>query len=163
MIDKFDLLTREHAPPSKLEILGVYRPFIRKATYKQQWRVTGSDELTAAHFKDLVLIEALVHRPDESFRQMKEIGQIYLKGKDQRFPHNFQVPWDEALLSFDGMILIQRRRRCVYGTGTLRFAFYLHFYDPTRTLETPYGPIMCPPIADAPQRLMRLVPYNACC
>ena len=146
----------------RIEILGVYRPSIRKATYKQQRRVIGSEDATAAHFRDLVLIEALVHHHDEDLDLMKQIGQMYLQSTDHKYSDNFQVPWDEALLSDNGATLIQRRRKCVHGTGTLRFAFYLHYYDPARPLEAPYGPIVCPEIEVAPRRLMRLVPYNAC-
>ena len=153
---------QEQTAASGIEILGVYRPLIAKEMYERQWRVTGSDELTLDHFKDLVLIEALVHSPYENFKMMQEIGQMYLHGPTHRYPDNFQVPWQEALLSRDGMTLIQRRRQCVYGTGTLRFAFYLHYYDPARALETPYGPVWCPTVEDAPDRLMRLVPYIAC-
>ena len=58
----------------KLVVLGVYKPEIRRAVFRQQWRVTGSDELTDAHFKDLVLIEAQVEDMDGRFK-MIEMGQ----------------------------------------------------------------------------------------
>jgi hypothetical protein len=35
-----------------------------------------------------------------------------------------------GLLSIDGETLIQRKMNCVHGTGPLKFAVYLHLYDP---------------------------------
>jgi hypothetical protein len=73
-----------------------------------------------------------------------------------------QVGYDEALLSTDGETLIQREMNCVRGTGPLRFAVYLHLYHPDHPLQWQEGTASCPPIQDAPLRLMMLTPYNAC-
>lgn len=92
--------------------------------------------------------------------RMGELGQTQfdLDG----LPGHMQVGYDEALLSADGETLIQRDMDCVNGTGPLRFAVYLHFYDPLRPLQWQGGEVRCPPIQEAPPRLMMLVPYNAC-
>jgi len=42
----------------------------------------------------------------------------------------------------------------VQGTGPLRFAVYLHFYDPQRPLLWQGGELTCPPVQEAPVRLM---------
>jgi hypothetical protein len=141
-----------------IEILGVYRPEIPKAVYHEQWQVTASDELTDAHLKDLVLIEAQVEGADDKF-SLADMGQnVVLEG----FPEHFQCAYDEALLSADGNSVIKRDINCVKGTGPLRFAFYLHFYDLSRPLQWSYGEIECPPVEPVPERLKKLVPYNAC-
>jgi hypothetical protein len=145
-------------PEPSIEILGVYRPSIPEETYREQWQVTASDEDTKEHFDQLVLIEAIVHNPDGRFTMM-EFRQQPTWTDD---PKSSLVAYDEALLSADGELLIERTMDCVHGTGSLRFAFYLHCYDPTQPLMTPYGPIQCPPIDSAPERLMALVPYTAC-
>lgn len=145
------------AEPS-IEILGVYKPHISEETYREQWQVTESDKETEEHFDGLMLIEALVHNVDDQF-DMSKIGQQPPHSDD---PNSFMVPYDEALLSSDGETLIQREMDCVHGTGTLRFAFYLHLYDPSKPLETCYGPIYCPAAQGVPDRLKELVPYNAC-
>ena len=73
-----------------------------------------------------------------------------------------QVGYDPGLLSADGECLIQRRMHCVQRTGPLRFAVYLPFYDPTRPLLWQGGEVTCPPVEEAPIRLMMLMPYRAC-
>lgn len=145
------------AEPS-IEILGVYKPHISVEAYREQWEITGSDEDTKEHFNGLVLIEAFVHNADDQF-DISQIGQQPSHSDD---PNSFMVPYDEALLSSDGETLIQREMDCVHGTGSLRFAFYLHLYDPSKPLETGYGPIHCPIIQPVPDRLKELVPYTAC-
>jgi hypothetical protein len=144
-------------PTPRIVILGVYSPSIPKAVFRKQWRVTGSDEKAKAHFKDLVLIEALVEHIDTRFKT-GELGQLYTRGD---YPDNFQCAYDEALLSLDGKAVIERSMHCVRGSGPLRFAFYLHFYDANRPLRWSYGEVQCPAVAPAPRRLKSLVPYRA--
>lgn len=54
------------------------------------------------------------------------------------------VGYDEGLLSADGETLIQREIDCVRGSGPLRFAVYLHLYDPQRPLLWQGGEVTCP-------------------
>jgi hypothetical protein len=141
-----------------IRVLGVYKPEIPPRIYREQWQVTGSDSATDAHFEKLVLIEAIVSNVDQGFT-MKNLGQtVDVPG----FERHVQCAYDEALLSADGHTLIDRRMKCVHGTGDLRFAFYLHFYDPQRPLESPYGLVECPTVQPVPVRLKILVPYRAC-
>lgn len=55
-------------PTPSILILGVYKPDIPADVYREQWDVTGSDEQTNAHFKGLVLIEAVVEQFDDRFK-----------------------------------------------------------------------------------------------
>jgi hypothetical protein len=142
-----------------IAILGVYHPEISQETWDEQWAVTGDDEQTREHFRTLVLIEAVVDELTGRFA-MGKFGQM-----DPHFPddeRHMQVGYDEALLSNDGEVLIQRRMNCIHGTGPLRFAVYLHRYDPNRPLLWQGGKIECPPAQDMPVRLVNLVPYTAC-
>jgi hypothetical protein len=143
-----------------LTILGVFRPQISAETWQEQWQVTDNDEETREHFETLVLIEAVVSGLDEPL-EMSAFGQTHpeLWPDD---PTNMQVGYDEGLLSTDGEELIQRDMDCVHGTGLLRFAVYLHMYDPERPLKWQRGEVTCPPVKDVPARLMVLMPYNAC-
>ena len=143
-------------PTPRIAVLGVYKPDILASVYQQQLRVTGSEEQTKAHFKDLVLIEAVVEEIDGLFK-MAELGQPYNSGD---YKDHFQCAYDEALLSSDGRAVIERDMNCVKGAGLLRFAFYLHFYDPNRPLRWSYGEVQCPPIEPVPRRLKYLVPYR---
>ncbi len=111
------------------------------------------------HFDHLVLIEALVENLNEPFK-MGKFGQMQRDFPND--PRYMQVGYDEGLLSADGETLVQRDMDCVNGTGALRFAVYLHLYDPESPLLWQYGSVACPAIEDAPSRLMLLMPYNAC-
>jgi hypothetical protein len=132
---------------SRLTVPGVYHPEISKETWKEQWAVTGDDQKTREHFRTLVLIEAVVEELNGRF-EMDKFGQM-----DPDFPDDLshmQVGYDEALLSSDGELLIQRQMTCVYGTGPLRFAVYLHRYGPDKPLMWQGGQVTCPPVQDAP-------------
>lgn len=143
----------------RLTVLGVYRPIISREAWQEQWDVTADDEHTKEYFEKLVLIEAIVDGLDEPF-DMSKFGQMNLE-----FPDDLSrmfVGYDEGLLSADGETLIQRDMNCVEGTGPLRFAVYLQYYDPERPLQWQAGEVTCPPVQDVPLRLMMLMPYTAC-
>jgi len=144
-------------PEPRLIVLGVYRPQISKKTWRKQWKVTENDEMTREHFAGLVLIEAIVEGLGEPFEMIK-FGQMQAEFAND--PRYMQVGYDEGLLSADGGTLIQRKMNCVRGSGPLRFAVYLHFYDPERRLQWQGGELMCPPVQDMPVRLLLLMPYN---
>jgi hypothetical protein len=150
-------------PEPQLTVIGVYRPQISAETWQEQWEVTGNDEATREHFDKLVLVEAIVEGLDEPFEMIK-FGQLEAQQLEAHSiqPNQMQVGYDEGLLSFDGETLIQRAMDCVQGTGPLRFAVYLHLYDPQRPLLWQGGPVTCPPVEDMPVRLLLLMPYNAC-
>jgi hypothetical protein len=143
----------------QLTVIGVYRPIITKEAWLEQWRVTGDDKRTEEHFEKLVLIEALVEGLNGPFDMVK-FGQM--QEHHPKYPRHMQVGYDEGLLSADGETLIQREMNCIRGTGPLRFAAYLHLYNPERPLEWQAGTVTCPPVQDVPLRLMMLMPYNAC-
>ena len=143
-------------PDPVLRILGVYKPHIPDEAHQQQWQVTESDEETREHFEKLVLIEAVVEGIDSKF-QIGDLGQTIKFGESE----SFQCAYDEALLSADGEALIERNMNCVHGTGSLRFAFYLHYFDHSQRLSWSYGKVDFPPIQPVPERLRTLVPYNA--
>ena len=105
-----------------------------------------------------MLIEAVVEGLTAPF-DMSQFGQMQADFPSD--PSRMMVGYDEGLLSFDGETLIQRKMGCVHGTGPLRFAAYLHLYDPKRPLLWQGGEVMCPPVEDMPIRLLLLMPYNA--
>jgi hypothetical protein len=144
---------------ASLKVIGVYRPVISAETWHEQFQVTGDEQVTREHFEKLVLIEAVVEGLSGRF-DFSKFGQV-LSGHSN-YPDNMQVGYDEGLLYADGECLIQRRMHCVQGTGPLRFAVYLHFYDPERPLQWQGGEVTCPPVQEAPIRLMMLMPYRAC-
>src|ERR1700733_2857011 len=143
------IYTAEMAQPT-LKSLGVYKPQISKEVWHEQWQVTCDDDQTREHFDKLVLIEAIVDGLDEPF-DMGSVGQMRIEFPEDR--KYMMVGYDEALLSADGESLVRREMDCVLGTGPLRFAVYLHEYDPERPLQWQGGQVACPPIQEAPVRL----------
>jgi hypothetical protein len=143
----------------KLTVLGVYRPTISEKTWQEQWEVTENDQQTREHFDKLVLIEARVENLNEPF-DMGEFGQM--RSELPTDPNYMQVGYDEGLLSPDGGSLLARTMDCVQGKGPLRFAVYLHLYDPTRPLLWQCRQVNCPALSGAPERLMKLMSYMAC-
>ena len=116
----------------RLTVLGVYNPHIPEEVYREQWQVTASDDQTQQHFAGLVLDRSGCRRDAGDRFKAIELGQPYQE--------HFQCAYDEATaFSADGELLIDRRMNCVVGTGPLRFAFYLHFYNPERPLEWSCG------------------------
>jgi len=128
---------------TSLRVLGVYRPQISPETWQEQWQVTADDQATKEHFEKLVLIEAIVDGLEDPF-DMGKLGQMQADHPDD--PRYMQVGYDEGLLSADGETLIEREMNCVHGTGPLRFAVYLHLYDPDQPLQWQRGIAVCPHI-----------------
>jgi hypothetical protein len=143
----------------ELTILGVYRPQISAETWTEQQRSLGSEEYTREHFEGLVLVEGIFDNASEPF-DMGRFGQMQIEHPDD--PRYMQVGYDEGLLSSDGESLIKRDMGCVHGTGPLRFAVYLHFFDPQRPLKWQGGEVFCPPVEEVPVRLSILMPYTPC-
>jgi hypothetical protein len=141
-----------------LTVLGVYRPQISAETWQEQLNVTGDEEYTREHFDKLMLIEAIADGIDGRL-DFGKFGQMQLEFPDD--PSRMMVGYDEGLLSSDGETLIQRDMDCVSGTGPLRFAVYLHLYDPSRPLLWQGGEIIRPAVKEMPVRLQMLMPYFA--
>jgi hypothetical protein len=144
---------------AQLSIIGIYRPQISAETWREQLKITDDEAYTREHFDKLVLIEAIVDGLDEPF-DMGKLGQMQAEFPDDL--KRMQVGYDEGLLSSDGETLILRDMNCIHGSGPLRFAVYLHLFDPRQSLKWQRGEVVCPPVQEVPVRLSLLMPYNAC-
>ena len=66
-----------------------------------------------------------------------------------------QVPWDELYTTVDRSVVIGRMHAAP-SIGDYAVSFYLHAFDPTRPLETPWGRLVLPPPEDGrPSHLAR--------
>ena len=142
---------------ARLQVLGVYRLDVTPEVFAAQLPMCGDEDQCRDHFSSVVLIEAIGEAVD---------GRFKLNGLTQpnpAYPHGApQAAWDEGLLSSDGEVLLARKISCVRGTGRLRFAFYMHYWDPQLPLKWAYGEIPCPPPKPMPERSKRLMPYRPC-
>ena len=62
-----------------------------------------------------------------------ELGQWHQQDVDQ-------VPWDEVYTSLDRSVVIARMFAAPAG-GDFAVSFFLHCFDPSKRLETPWGPV----------------------
>ena len=103
----------------------------------------------------VALLEVLVDGADDRF----SLGH-FTQEMESAPEEAWQVPYDEALLSADGLKVIARRQECAAGLQFGRVAFYLHFFDPAKPLQWTYGEVSCPPVEPVPPEIMTLLPYH---
>lgn len=140
-------------------ILGVYKVPLTQDLFREAMEVKfagldlsaeerrDAEEAVRRELSSVVLLDVLVSNPDERF-DVGDFGQ----------PDSDQAPYDEAYLSLDGKSVISR---CTApASDSLRIAFFLHFFDPTKPLTTSYGLIPVPAIQEMPEHLQRIVPYT---
>ena len=72
----------------------------------------------------------------------------------------WQVAYDEAFLSPDGLSLVRRDIGCADAVSGGRICFYFHLYDPGRPMLWTYGEFTCPTPVPLPEHLAALVPYE---
>ena len=122
-----------------LTVLGVYRLDVTPEILVAQLPMYGDEDHCRDHFSSVVLIEAVVAGVDERF------SLSGFSHPNLAYPHGVaQVPCDEGLLSIDGEVLVARKINCVKGNGILRFAFYMHYWNPELPLCWTYGEVWCP-------------------
>jgi hypothetical protein len=140
-----------------LTILGVYRLDVTRKVFSVQLAMYGDEQQCRDHFSSVVLIEASVDNADDRFN-LSDFTQA-----NPAYPYGArQVPWDEGLLSADGTVLLARKINCVRGHGSLRFGFYMHYWDSQLPLRWTFGEAVCPEPRRMPTRLTRLMPYRPC-
>jgi len=142
---------------TSLTIRGVYQLTITPELFQAQRLMYAEEAQCWDHFSSVVLIEAVVPEAEGEF-SLDRVTQ-----ENPRYPHGApQAADDEGLLSLDGETLLARHIGCVKGQGPLRFAFYLHYWDPDLPLHWNGGTVVCPPPQPMPKRLQALMPYRPC-
>ena len=148
----------------QIDILGVYRLLVTEDLFREQYEILYRDPDPEAEkqcreqLSSIVLVEVLVSERDDKFK-LRHFTQ-----PQEGVPEaNWQTPWAEAYLTPDGEALAVQRWRKPPGTGDLRIAFFLHYWQPDKALRCSYGDIRCPTVQEMPERLRRLVPYEPVC
>lgn len=143
-----------------VQVLGAYRLDCTSGLFAQamEWKYgnlllsVAEREAAEAHVRSelsgTVLIEAEIHERDDRF----SVGDFGQAGSDQ-------AAYSEVFLSQDGRAVIADAFD-VPTDSVLRIAFFLHFVDPAKELNTSYGPVALPPLQSMPKRLAELVPYE---
>ena len=84
-----------------------------------------------------------------------------------RTSEEWQVPWDEKILDPSGVQVVLdawdvRDQPSVHWNGDVRLAFFFHYLDLERPLETPFGEYQLPPETPRPARL-EFMQYESPC
>jgi hypothetical protein len=125
---------------AEIEVVGVYKIVPDEEAFEDAMTCTGDENEARAVLDSIVLIECAVSNADERF-QIDDFGQ---EGSDQ-------APYDEVY--FDDANKIIARAFDRPAAASFRVCFYLHFFDPTKRLTTPYGVRPLPPVEPFPTRL----------
>jgi len=107
-----------------------------------------AEQAVRAEIAGAVLIELRIDGRDERF----DAGDFRQEGSEQ-------VAYSEAYLSDDGASVIAETYQPP-SSARLRLAFFLHFFDPSRNLESSYGSVELPAMTPMPDRLKQVVPYE---
>jgi hypothetical protein len=143
--------------PVQLRALGVYWLEVTPEVFAAQLPMYGDEDQCRDHFSSIALIEIMVDSPNERFslNSFTQPNHAYSRVSPQ-------APWDEGLLSLDGMVLLDRRINCAKKTGRVRLAFYMHYWVPGLPLLSSYGEVQCPSPQPMPERLKTIMPYRPC-
>jgi len=148
----------------RIDILGVYRLEITDELLRGQMdilygsqpnRPAEAERQCREQLESVVLVEALVSNRDERF----DVGD-FTQSNPNMPRENWQAPWAEAYLAPDGESLLVERWSVAPADDPLRMAFFIHYWNTDRPLQTSYGDVQCSRPQPMPERLKRLVPYE---
>ena len=125
----------------KITPRGVYKVHADAEAYEQAMSVQDDEEYVAQELGSLVLVEALV----------EDVVGLFDEGLLKQ-PHTEYVAYAPTYLDKDTAAVLAEG----YETpqqNTFVIVFYLHFYEPSEPLATPYGPVSLPAVTEMPERL----------
>jgi hypothetical protein len=155
--------THRMAPTEQtVRVLGIHPVQISKDTLLENARlefgerfnlddVLGLDDGAFRNrFSNIYLVEVLIERLDSDFDPGTFTQEQAGAPRD-----NWQVPYDEKFLDADGI----SERSPPSGLSSTRLAFFMHDLNPSRPLQTQYGPVSLPQPTPMPVRLSSLFRY----
>jgi hypothetical protein len=150
-----------------IEVLGVYLPegdriALERAVQEEMRILEGhSQSRRRAHearfrqdLRESALIEVLVAEPDDRF----DVGD-FCQPDPQRPEGDWQAAWCESFLAADGESPVSRDLALSHRLKVFRVAFYIHYWQSERGLQSSYGPLDLPSPQALPARLWQLAPY----
>ena len=107
-------------------------------------------------FAGAVQVEVLVENPDERF-SVSDFQQV-----NPAIPSaHWQVAWNEAFLSADGLEPIAELRPAkLPSLDRYRIAFFIHHWQHELGLSSSYGPLSLLPLTPIPERLWEMAPFE---
>jgi hypothetical protein len=130
-----------------LKLIGTYRVSVSEEELRFiTEKVTGSAEWTREEVSGLALLEVEVRGAPEGFAR----GEFHQAGSDQ-------VAYDERYFSVDGLELIGSDPP---GVADFRVCFFLHYFDPSKGISSPYGDLPAGSLREMPERLAKICVYQ---
>jgi hypothetical protein len=163
---------------ARLTVLGVYKVEPSGEAFQDALSVQGDEEYVRRELSSLVLVELKVEGADHRFEltNFKQPHTEYvpydetffdLEGGATIAPNRadlgygvFDDPATKRTLKYTQATekttpatVEEVERYRLPGQRDFAVAFFLHFFDHARPLETPYGPLQLPPASELPERL----------
>jgi hypothetical protein len=130
-----------------LKLIGIYRvPVSEEELRFITQEVTGSLARTREEVDGLALLEVEVHRAAKDF----DVGLLHQVGLDQ-------VAYDEHYFSTDGLQLLGSDRP---EQPDFRVCFFLHYFDQSKIITSPYGDMTPTGLKEMPERLAEICIYE---
>jgi hypothetical protein len=125
-----------------IRFIGAYRVAVSSAAHHAAMECHDDEAYVEKELGSLALVELeVIGMPSD--------GAI----TDMKQPHTKYVPYDESYFHPTTLEQIPHDLYELPKTPDFRVAFYLHFYDPTQPVKTPWGDIQVGPITDPPSHL----------
>lgn len=119
-----------------IRFIGAYRVDVPDGAYTAAMNCHDDAEYVAKELGSLALVELEVS-------DMPAIGNI----SEFKQPHTKYVPYDECYFDAATFETLPHALYKLPEASSFRVAFYLHFYDPSEPLCTPFGSVQVAPIA----------------
>ena len=130
-----------------LKLIGAYRVQVSDEELRFiTEEVTLSAERTQEEIGGLALLEVEVHGAPKDF----DVGLFHQEGSEQ-------AAYDERYFSADGLQLLGSDRP---DQTDFRVCFFLHYFDPSKKITSPYGDMTPPGLSEMPQRLTEICVYE---
>ena len=130
-----------------LNLIGAYRVRVSEEEVRFITKqVTGSAERTQEEIGGLALLELEVRGAPKDF----DVGSFHQDGSEQ-------VAYDERYFSTDGSQLLGSDRP---QQPDFRVCFFLHYFDPSKKVTSPYGDVAPTGLTDMPDLLEEICVYE---
>lgn len=162
---------------ARLTVLGVYKVEASAEAFQDALSVHGDEEYVRRELSSLVLVELKVEDADHRFDlgNFKQPHTEYVPYDETFFDLEtgatiapnadlgygvFDDPTTKRTLKYTQATetttlatVEEAEQYRLPGRRDFAVVFFLHFFDHTRPLETPYGPVQLPPASELPIRL----------
>ncbi|MDI1268678.1 MAG: hypothetical protein PSV40_06190 [Polaromonas sp.] len=134
---------------TRIRFIGAYGVDVPEGAYTAAMDCHDDSEYVAKELGSLALVELEIF-------DMPATGSI----SEFKQPHTKYVPYDESYFDATTFEPLRHPLYKLPAAGNFRVAFYLHFYDPSEPLCTPFGSVQVAPVVGPPPSHLRGKSYE---